>query len=160
MSQKLCAKKIVNAVKTKSSQAPKRVLNPTSTMSPPKISITARSYGQSLAPNDPLYLRATTACLTAIIVMQIVNVFLCRSSVRSVFLTGFFGNRLIVLGVILEMVLALAINYTSAGNWLLGTAPVPGELWLLLIALGAAMLVLEELRKWVSRKLLHNSTKQ
>ena len=31
-----------------------------------------------------LYLRATTACLSAIIVMQIVNVFLCRSSVRSV----------------------------------------------------------------------------
>ena len=118
------------------------------------------SYGQSLASNDALYLRATTACLTAIIVMQIVNVFLCRSSVRSVFSTGFFGNRLIVLGVILEIILALAINYTSVGNWLLDTAPVPNELWLLLIASGAAMLVLEELRKWVARKLLHNSTKQ
>jgi magnesium-transporting ATPase (P-type) len=118
------------------------------------------SYGQSLTANDPLYLRATTACLTAIIVMQIVNVFLCRSSVRSVFSTGFFGNRLIVLGVMLEIILALAINYTSVGNWLLETAPVPGELWLLLIAAGAAMLVLEELRKWIFRKILHNSTKQ
>ena len=37
-------------------------------------------YGQALAPSDPLYLRATTACFSAIIVMQIVNVFLCRSS--------------------------------------------------------------------------------
>jgi hypothetical protein len=77
-----------------------------------------------------------------------------------VFSTGFFGNRLIILGVILEIILALAINYTSVGNWLLDTAPVPNELWLLLIASGAAMLVLEELRKWVARKLLHNSTKQ
>ena len=109
------------------------------------------SYGQSLAANDPLYLRATTACLSAIIVMQIVNVFLCRSSVRSVFSTGLFGNRLIVWGVVLEIVLALVINYTSVGNWLLDTAPVPGELWLLLIASGAGMLALEELRKWIAR---------
>ena len=42
-------------------------------------------FGQSLAPTDPLYLSATTACLSTIIVMQIVNVFLCRSSVRSIF---------------------------------------------------------------------------
>ena len=115
------------------------------------------SYGQSLAANDPLYLRATTACLSAIIVMQIVNVYLCRSSVRSVFSTGLFGNRLIAWGVVLEIVLALVINYTSMGNWLLDTAPVPGELWLLLIASGAGMLTLEELRKWITRKILRNN---
>jgi sodium/potassium-transporting ATPase subunit alpha len=113
-------------------------------------------YGQSLAANEPLYLRATTACLTAIIVMQIVNVFLCRSSVRSVFSPGLFDNRLIAWGVVLEIALALMINYTSVGNWLLDTAPVPGELWLLLIASGAGMLALEELRKWIARKILRN----
>jgi magnesium-transporting ATPase (P-type) len=68
------------------------------------------SYGQVLATNDPLYLRATTACLSAIIILQIVNVFLCRSSVRSVFSTGIFDNPLIVWGVVLEIVLALIIN--------------------------------------------------
>ena len=36
-------------------------------------------YGEMLAAHDPLYLQATTACLSAIVVMQIVNVFLCRS---------------------------------------------------------------------------------
>jgi sodium/potassium-transporting ATPase subunit alpha len=113
-------------------------------------------YGQSLAANDPLYLRATTACLSAIIVMQIVNVFLCRSSVRSVFSAGLFDNRLIAWGVALEIVLAVMINYTPVGNWLLDTARVPGELWLLLIASGAGMLALEELRKWIARKLLRN----
>ncbi len=41
-------------------------------------------YGQSLAAQDPVYLQATTACLSAIVVMQIVNVFLCRSATRSV----------------------------------------------------------------------------
>ena len=33
------------------------------------------SYGEPLARVDPLYLRATTACLVAIVVMQIANVF-------------------------------------------------------------------------------------
>ena len=73
---------------------------------------------------------------------------------RSAFSTGIFNNGLIAWGVVLEVVLALAINYTPMGNWLLDTAPVPGELWLLLIAAGAAMLVLEELRKWIVRNIL------
>ncbi len=114
------------------------------------------SYGHNLAASDPLYLRATTACLTAIIVMQIVNVFMCRSSVRSVLTTGLFDNRLIAWGVALEVVLALLINYTPWGNRLLDTAPVPASLWLLLIGCGAGMLALEELRKWIVRRILRN----
>ena len=112
------------------------------------------SYGQVLATNEPLYLRATTACLSAIIILQIVNVFLCRSSVRSVFSTDIFDNPLIVWGVVLEIVLALIINYTQMGNWLLNTAPIPDKLWLLLIVFGAGMLTLEELRKLIVRKML------
>ena len=52
-------------------------------------------YGDQFAWNDPLYLRATTACLSALIVMQIVNVFLCRSAVRSTFSMPVFDNALI-----------------------------------------------------------------
>ncbi len=114
------------------------------------------TYGQNLAPNDPVYLTATTACLSAIIVMQIVNVFLCRSSVRSVFATGVFNNRLIVWGVVLEIVLLVAIDYTPWGNVLLGTAAVPGELWLFMVPFAAGMLVLEELRKWIVRRTLRS----
>ena len=74
------------------------------------------AYGLTLAPSDPLYLRATTACLSAVIVMQIVNVFLCRSTTRSVWSVGLLGNRLILWGVVLEVVLILAIDYTAWGN--------------------------------------------
>jgi magnesium-transporting ATPase (P-type) len=99
-----------------------------------------------------VYLSATTACLSAIIVMQIVNVYLCRSSVRSAFSTRFFGNRLIVGGVVLEIALILLIDYTPWGNLILSTAPVPGEVWLFVIPFAAGMLVLEELRKWIVRR--------
>jgi magnesium-transporting ATPase (P-type) len=110
------------------------------------------TYGQSLTASDPVYLSATAACLSAIIVMQIVNVYLCRSSVRSAFSTRFFDNRLIVGGVVLEIALILLIDYTPWGNLILGTAPIPGEVWLFVIPFAAGMLTLEELRKWIVRR--------
>lgn len=109
-------------------------------------------YGQRLAYNDPIYLRATTACLSAIIVLQIVNVFLCRSATRSVFSTGVFGNWLILWGVVLEVTLLMLINYTSWGNALLGTSPIAESIWLFVMPLAVGMLLLEEARKWFARR--------
>jgi magnesium-transporting ATPase (P-type) len=111
-------------------------------------------YGQNLAAQDPVYLQATTACLSTIIVMQIVNVFLCRSATRSVFSTGLLGNALIILGVMSEFAILLSINYTPWGNALLGTAPIGEEIWGFVIPCAAGMFVLEELRKWLARKRL------
>jgi calcium-translocating P-type ATPase len=115
-------------------------------------------YGQALAAQDPLYLKATTACLSAIIVMQIVNVFLCRSASRSVFSTGLLGNPLILWGVGLEIALILLINYAPWANLLIGTSPVIGSVWLFVIPFAAAMLVLEEFRKWLARGPLRSPT--
>ena len=115
-------------------------------------------FGQSLAPTDPLYLSATTACLSAIIVMQIVNVFLCRSSVRSAFSIDFVRNRLILFGVALEVALLLLINYSVWGNAILNTAAAPPGLWLFLIPLAVGMLVLEEGRKWLVRRSLPSAS--
>lgn len=109
-------------------------------------------YGQPLAYSDPIYLQATTACLSAIIVLQIVNVFLCRSATRSVFSTGLFGNWLILWGVALEITLLMLINYTSWGNALLGTSPTAESVWLFVMPLAVGMLLLEEARKWLARR--------
>jgi sodium/potassium-transporting ATPase subunit alpha len=114
-------------------------------------------YGQSVAQDDPLYLHATTACLSAIIVMQIVNVFLCRSATRSAWSTGLRGNRLILWGVVLEVALILAIDYTAVGNALFGTAPISGRVWLFMMPFAVALLGIEELRKWFGRRLRHET---
>ena len=111
-------------------------------------------YGESLAAHDPVYVQATTACLSTIIVMQIVNVFLCRSATRSVFSTGLLGNSLIVLGVLSEIALLVLINFTSWGNSLLGTGPVAGEVWAFVVPFALGMFALEELRKWLARRRL------
>jgi sodium/potassium-transporting ATPase subunit alpha len=111
-------------------------------------------WGQVLSPSDPLYREATTACLSAIIVLQIVNVFICRSSVRSVFAMGPFDNQLILLGVSLEIILLALFNYTAIGNALLQTLPVPAVFWALIGPIAILMLVLEESRKWLVRRKL------
>jgi magnesium-transporting ATPase (P-type) len=109
-------------------------------------------YGQRLAVDDALYRQATTACFTAIIVMQVINVFLCRSATRSISATGLFGNPLILWGVGMEILLAIVIDYTHLGNVMLRTAPISGSVWLFILPLGVALLVLEEARKWLARR--------
>jgi calcium-translocating P-type ATPase len=111
-------------------------------------------YGETLARTAPLYLQATTACLVAIVMTQVVNVFLCRHPLKSALAFGLFSNPLILVGIAAELGLLLFIVYTPAGNWLFGTAPVGAEVWLFAVALAALMGVLEETRKaWLRRSL-------
>jgi len=110
-------------------------------------------YGQVLPPGNVLSLQATTASLAAIIVMQSINVFLCRSDIRSVFSMPLLNNRLIVWGVALEFVLLVFFVYTPLGNALLQTAPLPGNFWWVLPFAGG-MLLLEEGRKYIARWLV------
>jgi len=86
-------------------------------------------WGTSLASSSLLYRQATTACLTAIVVVQAANVYACRSETLSVSVRGLLDNRLIVLGVAIELALVAAIDYTSWGNAIFGTAPIPWIVW-------------------------------
>ncbi|MGZ5545238.1 MAG: cation transporting ATPase C-terminal domain-containing protein, partial [Limisphaerales bacterium] len=108
-------------------------------------------YGEGLASNEPLYIRGTTACLSAIIVMQIVNVLICRSGRQSVFSFGRLSNKLLLLGIALEIAIILVIVYAPWGNAIFQTAPISAAAWLLVIPFALAMLALEESRKWFVR---------
>jgi sodium/potassium-transporting ATPase subunit alpha len=110
-------------------------------------------WGESLQAHDALYLQATTACFSAIIVAQIVNVFLCKTPGRTVFSGQLFDNRIIHWGVALEIALVLVIDYTGWGNLILGTAPIAPQVWLFVLPFALGMLLLEELRKVVVVKL-------
>jgi len=109
-------------------------------------------YGIVLDRGDPLYLQATSACLATIVVMQMMNVFLCRHPSKSALSFGLFSNPYILLGLAAELGLILFILYTPYGNWLFGTAPIGAKVWLLALAGAGLMLVLEEVRKaWLRR---------
>jgi calcium-translocating P-type ATPase len=104
-------------------------------------------YGTVLDRGDPLYRQATSACLATIVVMQMVNVFLCRHPLKSSLSFGLFSNPYLLLALAAEAGVILFIIYTSAGNWLFGTAPFGVEVWLLALACAVLMWNLEEVRK-------------
>lgn len=104
-------------------------------------------WGEMLPSNNILYMQATTACLTAIIVTQIGNVFACRSPKESVFSIGFFTNRLIFLGIAVELLLQLFIVYHPWGNKIFGTYPISLSVWLVLIPFAVFLLFADEVRK-------------
>jgi magnesium-transporting ATPase (P-type) len=64
-------------------------------------------WGQALPADSTMYRQATTACLTAIVLMQVVNVQLCRSRRSSIFSLPLFGNRLITGGIAAEIAIIL-----------------------------------------------------
>ena len=109
-------------------------------------------YGDLLAKADPLYLEATTACLAAIVVAQVVNAFLCRHESEPAVRFRPSDNPLLVAGIALEIGLILAIVYTPAGNAAFGTRPLAAGTWLLMIGLALGIGLLEELRKLAARR--------
>jgi sodium/potassium-transporting ATPase subunit alpha len=118
------------------------------------------TWGTLLPASDLLYREATTACLTAIVIAQVANVFACRSVRESVFDVGFFTNRLIFAAIAVELLLQLSIVYTPLGNRIFATAPIPSRVWLVLIPFAFALFFAEEMRKLAARRmtppLLHN----
>lgn len=104
------------------------------------------TWGTLLPPDPVIYLQAITACLTAIIITQIGNVFACRSSRESLSQLGFFTNPLIFIGVCLELLLQLFIVYHPWGNRIFSTSPLPWSVWRVLLPFAFLLLLADEIR--------------
>ena len=109
------------------------------------------SWGKILSPDNILYMQATTACLTAIIIAQIGNVFACRSPRESVFSIGIFSNRLIFIGIAFELALQFFIVYHPWGNRIFATQPIAMSTWLVLIPFAFLLFFADEARKAITR---------
>ncbi len=118
------------------------------------LSINGWHWGDALSSKDPLYWQATTVCLTGIIVTQVANVFVCRSGILSVFSMSLWVNRFMLAGISVEIVIILLIVYTSPGNIMFATSPIPLSMWLFLIPFAFLLLGLEEVRKLFVRNMM------
>ena len=104
-------------------------------------------YGEPLAAPAPLYLTATTATLAAIVLSQMVNVFVCRHPTLPAWRFSLTGNPMLLLGLAAELGLLLAIVYTPWGQQLFATAPLGLDVWLAMLPFALALGVVEEARK-------------
>ncbi|MBI4820711.1 MAG: cation-transporting P-type ATPase [Deltaproteobacteria bacterium] len=102
--------------------------------------------GGSLPASDPLYLRATTACLAAIVVTQVANLFVCRRSQDSSESPPLRGNRLIWVGLAVEILTICAVVYSSAGQALFGTASLEPTDWLIGVPFALGLFVIDRVR--------------
>ncbi len=108
--------------------------------------------GMQLEPNDmtfanPLHLKATTIVFAGIVIMQIANVFACRSERLSAFKIGFFNNKLILWGIVFEVILTCAIIYIPFFQKIFNTIGLGWSEWGILCIFMVIIFFLEELRK-------------
>lgn len=95
------------------------------------------------------HVAATTACLAAIVVMQVANVQACRSRIRSGFAAALRSNALIAVGTVVELAAMLVISYTPVGQALFGTAPIDVLAWLVPLPFALVLLLAEGLvKRW------------
>jgi sodium/potassium-transporting ATPase subunit alpha len=110
------------------------------------------TWGMPLHPSNPLYLKATTACLTGIVLTQVANGFACRTFREPVLRIGLFSNRLLLIGVLSEILLQIFLVYHPIGNKIFSTYPLPLKVWLVLLPFGVFLFAVEELRKFILGK--------
>jgi len=103
--------------------------------------------------NNPVYFRATTMALAAIVFSQIGAVFNCRTEKQSAFQVGLFKNKQVNLGILIEIILIFALVYLPPLQSVFHTAPLLLSDWLLLCIWPPLVLLLEEVRKfWLRNK--------
>ncbi len=110
------------------------------------------TWGASLSPSDPLYLRASTMGFLGIVMTQVGTVFASRTSRVSVFRVGLFSNRWVLWGVAFEMALTLALLYFPPMAAFFGMYPLDLEEWAIVALFGPAVFLADEARKWIARK--------
>ena len=99
-----------------------------------------------LASSGPLYREATTMTLGAIIFTQIGMAMNSRKGRGSIFQVKPFANRIISLGIVLEIVLFVLLSYVPFFHTLFNTAPIGLDDWLYLLACPFVIMALEEIR--------------
>jgi len=115
------------------------------------------SGGWALGNNatlDPmLYARGTTVVMAGIMIGQLGNLFAARTNVKSAFKLNPLRNRWLFPAIFAEFCVMVAIIYVPFLQPLFGTAPLLLSDWLFLLTLAPVALLLEELRKLITRHL-------
>ncbi len=91
-------------------------------------------YGQSLSEDSPVYQSAVGIALATILLMQIGNLAGRRYQFRSGLDSGLFKNRLMIAGILTELIFAMAILYFPPVQKVMNTGPVDLSVLLLSFA--------------------------
>jgi len=116
-------------------------------------------FGDEILRSDPLYGQAIASFFVAVVICQVANVLVWRTTNQSVLEKGILRNRAVVAGVLAELGLLGVIVETAFGHRVFGTASLPAEVWLVPIPFALAMLGLSELLKALARRRAGNNAR-
>jgi cation-transporting P-type ATPase F len=92
---------------------------------------------------------ARTAVLNAVVLVEIVYLFNCRSLHHSIFSIGPFTNRWIIFGSLSMLSAQLVFTYAPVMNRLFHSAPLDAESWLRIVGVAAIAAIAVEFEKWI-----------
>ena len=109
--------------------------------------------GQSTVNDAGIYARGTTIVMTGIMMGQLGNLFSARTSSISAFKLSPFRNRWILPGILAMFAVLAAVIYVPFLQPLFGTAPLLPLDLLFLLLIAPVVLLMEELRKMLKRRI-------
>ena len=108
--------------------------------------------GGAMTGSGKIYAMATAMTFGGIVLVQVGNVFASRTDRLSITKKGFFSNKLIITGIIVELVLLSLLLYVPILNQVFNTAPIGLAEWGFLLIWAPLILILDEIRKFILRK--------
>jgi cation-transporting ATPase F len=96
---------------------------------------------------------ARTTAVNVIVMVETFYVFNCRSLTRSMFAVGVVSNAWLLAGVAVMMASQMVITYVPLANRLSHTVPLPWDVWMRIVAVGAMAYAVVEFEKWIRLRL-------
>jgi magnesium-transporting ATPase (P-type) len=110
-------------------------------------------YPERLAsPEGRVYVLATSMYHAGVVTTQIGNAYACRTERSSVWRVGFFGNRLLLAGFAVELLLIGLLLYAPPLARVFEEGPLPARFWAVLLLYPPVMFLAEEARKALVRR--------
>jgi Ca2+-transporting ATPase len=94
---------------------------------------------------------ARTMTLITMAMFQWFNAWNCRSQTKSIFQLGFFANPWLLLAIGLVFFLQIIVTTVPFMQHIFKTVPLTMQEWLMIFAISSSVVVLEELRKLITR---------
>jgi magnesium-transporting ATPase (P-type) len=97
--------------------------------------------------------KAWTISLTTLAVFQWFNAWNCRSESKSIFRMDFFSNKFLLGATTIVVLLQLLAVYAPVLQDILHTVPLAASEWLMIVAVAASIIAVEEIRKFFYRRI-------
>ena len=107
---------------------------------------------EPLASSGDLYVQATTMTMAGIVMAQVGAGLAWRTNRRSIASVGLFSNRLLLVGIAVEVAMIAVLSHTPGLADAFHLAPLTPLLWLSLLVWPPLVLGAEELRKAIVRR--------